>query len=84
MIGNAPRAHHMMTGIHSAGIRSDGIIRAEYEDGTEREGMATDRVLDSAESDFNLLSVASALSTEDAPEWPESSGGRILNPTALP
>lgn len=59
MIVDAPRAHYMMSGIERAGIRADGLIKARYEDGKEKELPATNAILDAPSEAFTLLCVAS-------------------------
>jgi len=67
MIRNPSRGHRMMSGIALAGISHDGLLRAMYEDGTERTKQAPDSILElsATPEDFTLLSVASALSSHD-------------------
>ncbi len=62
MCNLARRIHCLMTGIASAGIRSDGLVKAQYTDGEEKEKPASDSMLDADCDQFNLLSIASHFS----------------------
>lgn len=75
MIDGNNAAQHLMSGITRAGIRQDGLLRAVYEDGEEKEIACPARILDAPSEAFTLLAVASAMSDEDAPEEPLRSGG---------
>jgi hypothetical protein len=62
MIIDAPKAHYLMTGMERAGIRADGLVKARYEDGTEKESPAPATMLDALAEEFTLLAVASHFS----------------------
>lgn len=64
MISNAPAIHSLMSGIQRAGIHSSGVLKAQYEDGTEREIQCPDYLLDMDSSEFTLLAVAGAFSRQ--------------------
>lgn len=59
MIVDAPRGHYMMSGIERAGVRQDGLVKARYQDGTEKESPASDAMLDAPSESLTLLSIAS-------------------------
>lgn len=61
MLENPPRIHSLMSGIVRAGLRSDGLLRAVYEDGEERELPASRAFLERETDAFTLLDVASEL-----------------------
>lgn len=62
MLQNCQPIHHMMTGIHFAGFNQNGTIRVQYEDGTQKETVATKCFLDTEVEKLNLLTFASVFS----------------------